>query len=349
MSTAKLILAIDNIDRPYSRQVPQGWDPLNNFNRGSTSTESYNNYSQDVVLSGLQKSLNRGFNLEAVRWGLEQFYTNKFVRNWTWNVLLEYSLDAIGPADPTAFLRVNYLRNNFYDRPEAYITAILLLCQARKTNIVLFANLLYPELKVKGVADKVPSDLTLDALQQDLELSIYNKDLQRGLYVLYFLAYSEKTLRYQIQGSSSPIAMIFESFSRFYPLDQNTYPATLLKAALQDQWRWEHRSIKIYLLLLHLHCTNSIPTTSVIQQFPADNVGYLAEMFKARDPIISWFGPTPYQMDLSTGWGRQNKATKDEWIANMSVLDNESIDWRELSKFYAHQVSLKKSKKLYHK
>jgi len=340
------ILGVDtSVQRTWTPRIPPGWDPQANFNRGQVNTESYNYYTQDVVLSGLHKSINRGFNLEAIKWGLEQFYTNKYVRNWTWNVLLELSLKSVGPADPTVFLRINYLRNNFYPRGDAYMTAVLILCQARKTNTLLFADLLYPELKTKGVADRVPADMTPTSIQKTMEIAIFDKDLGRALYGIYLLAFSERRLSKNVFGSDSPIALVHESFNRFYP-NEGSYAGMMLDAAMQEDWRFQPRSVLIYIQLLHLHCSNTMPEVNVIQQFPADNLEYLDILFRQRNPIISWFGPTPYQMDLATGEGRKEKRTKDEWIRNMQVLDNEDNNWSYLSDFYAEQVRNKKSKKL---
>ena len=341
------ILGIDTqANRLYPPTLGLGWDPLRNFDRGPINAQSYSNYNQSVILSGLHKSLNRGFSLEAVKWGLEQFYTNKVVRGWSWNVLLEYSLDSIGPADPTAFLRVNYLKINFPERPEAYITAVLILAQAKKTNVILFANLLYPELKIKGVSERLAMNIIPELVQPEFDAALQQRNLTRGIYAIYALANFEKQLFSKRYDTYNPIALIYESFTKIYPTNQPTYTTLLLEAAVQENWRWEPRSMKIYLMLLHLHCTNNIPTISVIQQFPADNVQFLDKMFRDRQQLISYFGPADYQLDLSTDEGRKQKATKESWIRNVSVLANEDPNWAPLSNFYKIEVGKKKSKKI---
>jgi hypothetical protein len=332
--------------RAVGASIPIGWNPLNDFDKGTTTARSYLHYDQSITVSALYKSLNRGLSLEAIKWGLERYYTNKAVRISSWNTLLEYSLECIGPADPSAFLRVNYLKTNYHESVEAYITAILILAQANKTNLILFCNLLYPEFKQKGVGDRIYPNITPENIQYILDKALYEKNLTDIIYAIFALFSSEKQTQIKHYDSFNPVSLVYESFAKIYPTNQMSYITLLLNAAVQQNWLWEPKSIKIYLFLAHLHCSNSVPTITTIQQFPADNVGYLAKLFRERSPLLVWLGPTEYQVDLSTDDGRKDKASKEQWIKNMSILVNEDKNWAPLSEKYRLEVSLKKSKKL---
>jgi len=346
----KIIKGVDvTVIRLSPEPIPFGWNPLDKMDKGKVTTHSYSNYDQSVVLSGLIKNLNRGFNVEALKWGLEMFYTNRAVRTWSWNILLEYSLDAIGPADPTAFLRVKYLQTNYHEKVEAFITAILILTQARKTNTILFSGLIYPELKVDGVADKL--NMSPEQLLQKLNESLQTKNLSNVIYAIYALAKTQRTPQFKHQDSTERLAMVHEAFMGIQNPNQPSYVFSLLKAATDDNWKWKDRSLKIYLHLAHLHCTDNLPSIASITQLPADNVIFLAKLFIERNGRMLMFGEGPYgpsqfQMDLSTGWGKKLKTSKENYVENISVLDNEDPSWKPLSDFYRASFLGNKTKKI---
>lgn len=355
MEFAPEILGVDtNARRMLAPTIPFSWNPLAYPEKGKLSDNSYNYYSQDVVLSGLKKALNRGFSLEAVKWGLEQYYTNNYVRAWSWNVLLEYSLDAIGPADPTAFLRVHYLKVNYPNDVNAYITAVLILAQSEKANVILFANLMYPELKSAKTTAGLADDLgTPEQFQAFLDADLPNKNLSRIIPTIIALANIKKQPINKHYDTFLPIAMIHESFSRLQAGNQPSYLKTMLDAALENNWKWENRSIKIYLLLAHLYCTDNLPEKYFYQQMPADNVEYMAKLFISRDWhmfVIAAnngpYGASEYQIDMSTGGVKKTLENVEPWIGNISVLNPENQQWKQLTNFYITQFRNKKSKKI---
>ena len=354
MSSDADILGTDvSVPRMPAPQIPPNWNPLAYPEKGKPSDYSYSYYTQDVVLSGIKKSLNRALSLEAVKWGLEQFYTNRATRTWSWNILLEYSLEAIGPADPIAFLRVGYLKTNYPNEVTAYITAILILAQSQKTNTILFSSLYYPEFKTIGVAKALGSP---EFLQATLEYNLTAKNLSAVIPSIIALFYYDATSK-KFEKSDLLIkarSMVHASFMKLTTAGQPSYLNTLLTVVTSDlNWKWEARSLKIYLHLAHLICTDSLPKTSFYQQVPADNVEYMARAFIARDwhlfmipPEAGPYGASQYQIDLSTGEGKKSKQSKEQWIQNISVLVPENPTWKPLSDFYSAQFREKKSNKI---
>ena len=113
-----------NINRIGEITMSLPYDPWQNF-------KTQNNFNADEIISGLQKSIRRGIEEDAVSIAFEMYITSEELEEFMWKRLMVISVEDIGFGDlnaPVLIKTLNDMRREFsykaVDRPLFFVHAI---------------------------------------------------------------------------------------------------------------------------------------------------------------------------------------------------------------------------------
>ena len=146
---------LDKIERLYDTEVKRDDLPIINvdFIENTKSpaysvVPTYSGFQSDEVKSAMQKAIRRGFLYDACQWALEMFRTGPTLRSNVWNRLIIIAVEDIGPADPLAMIKIYHLMKGGKENPLSLVTAVSILCKAKKSRINDNAVYFYPKVSI---------------------------------------------------------------------------------------------------------------------------------------------------------------------------------------------------------
>ena len=173
-------------DRLPLPDVPPGWDTIKDP-RPTLLDKTYSFFDRDLASSAMQKSIRRCKFEEACQWALELAWMGPLSLSNMWSRLLIVALEDTSPSDYMTILQVYYLFQQDKNSNVNIITAVYILCHARRSRVNDWA--LHITKVSSDEADNIIRDEygSIGKLAQEFKKALIGKDVVR-CFELYEIA-----------------------------------------------------------------------------------------------------------------------------------------------------------------
>lgn len=343
MNTLFTYMTYDTCDpselrHPYP-EIPQGWDPREN-KLGGHNIYSYNYNRWDELISWIQKSVRRGWIVDAVYCAIDGFLSGigATLTN-LWNRLLVMSVEDVGLANNNILPKIYYLSTVHKHNIRAIILAIILLAESRKTRLNDNHACSYALID-KNSIDKIKK-LEEQIIKKRLLLAIKNNESVEYIDI-HVSALIESTNK---NGKNiKKYDHIAKIFCEAYP--KNSYTELCYTIVSNVNWRHDGKSL---LVITHLINNNYYGILETLSNLSVDDRKILDEKISEDDIIIEQMindiinrefllGTPDEALDKHTMRGRSLKRDLDQFLRVGARLLNEDMTYSEDSKLY-HKIS----------